>query len=222
MVVDDEPDIRLAVRSAIAGIAERVLEGSTGAQAIDLAAAEHPDVVVLDLGLPDMPGIDVCRSVRRWTTLPILILSVHNSEQEKVTLLDAGADDYVTKPFGARELAARVQAQIRRARLQGAPSASRISVGDLVIDLTKRTVTRGSSPIHLTPTEWAILATLVTRAGRTLTHRQIYDSVWGRPFGSPQQYLRVYVTTLRRKIEPNPTAPRIIVTEPGVGYRVEL
>ncbi|MER3480922.1 MAG: DNA-binding response regulator, partial [Meiothermus sp.] len=116
LVVDDEPDIRLAVRSAIAGIAERVLEGSTGAQAIDLAAAEHPDVVVLDLGLPDMPGIDVCRSVRRWTTLPILILSVHNSEQEKVTLLDAGADDYVTKPFGARELAARVQAQIRRAR----------------------------------------------------------------------------------------------------------
>jgi len=222
LVVDDEPQIRLAVRTTLQEMTDRVLEAATGAEAIKVAAAEEPDLVILDLGLPDVPGIDVCRAIRRWATMPIVVLSARHSEQEKVLLLDAGADDYVTKPFGTEELAARVHAQLRRARLQGTPTTTLLSVGDLSIDFPKRAVSRCGSPIHLTPTEWSILATLVGRLGRTLTHQQIYDAVWGRPFGNPQQYLRVYVTNLRRKIEVDPAQPRIIVTEPGVGYRAEL
>ncbi len=222
LIVDDEPQIRLTIRSALADTATHIFEAATGLQAIDVAAAEQPDIILLDLGLPDIAGIEVCRAIRRWATMPIVVLSARHSEQEKIALLDAGADDYVTKPFAPKEVAARLQAQLRRARLQGAAPTTLLTSGDLVIDLTKRTVARGGVPIHLTPTEWAILATLVTRAGRTLTHQQIYDAVWARPFGNPQQYLRVYVTTLRRKVEVNPADPQVIVTEPGVGYRAEL
>jgi two-component system KDP operon response regulator KdpE len=222
LIVDDEPDIRLTIRSALEDMAVNVYEAATGTEAIDIAAAERPDVILLDLGLPDISGLEVCRAIRRWATMPIVVISARHSEQEKVALLDAGADDYVTKPFAPREVSARVQAQLRRARLHGAAQTSLLTSGDLVIDLTKRSVSRAGTVIHLTPTEWAILATLVTRAGRTLTHQQIYDEVWRRPFGNPQQYLRVYVTNLRRKIETNPAEPRIIVTEPGVGYRAEL
>jgi len=203
------------------GIA-RVIEASNGRAGIDAAAAERPDLVILDLGLPDMDGIDVCRRLRRWTSAPILVLSARHSESEKTALLDAGADDYVTKPFGPAELRARVRAQLRRAAMAKVPGGDEpLHLGDLVIDVGRRTVTRDDSTVHLTPTEWGLLVALVTSAGKTVTHQQLFRAVWGTAHGDAQQYLRVYIAHLRRKIEPDPYAPRYIVTEPGVGYRFE-
>ena len=176
---------------------------------------------MLDLGLPDLGGLDVCLEIRRWANMPIVVLSARHAEQEKVLLLNAGADDYVTKPFSPRELAARIRAQLRRG-LAGAATESVVTAGDLTIDLARRAVRRAGRAIHLTPLEWDIVRTLVGQAGRTLTHQQIFDAVWRRQFGNPQQYLRVYITNLRRKIEVDPTGPQLIITEPGVGYRIEL
>jgi two-component system KDP operon response regulator KdpE len=221
LVIDDEPPIRRAVANALREVADRVLEASTGGEGTDLAAAERPELVVLDLGLPDQPGVEVCREIRRWSSTPIVVLSARHDEQEKISLFNQGADDYVTKPFSLNELTARVRAHLRRAQAPAVRGTTSYTVGDLVVDLDARTVRRDGEAIRLTPTEWEILRTLLLNAGRTLTHQQIYDAVWRRPFGNPQQYLRVYITTLRRKIETNPARPRIIVTEPGVGYRLE-
>ena len=221
LVIEDEPQIRRAIRNALRGLAERVVEAEGGGEGVDLAAAERPDLVVLDLGLPDLGGLDVCLEIRRWANMPIVVLSARHAEQEKVLLLNAGADDYVTKPFSPRELAARVRAQLRRG-LAGAAPESVVAAGDLTIDLARRAVRRAGRAIHLTPLEWDIVRTLVSQAGRTLTHQQIFDAVWRRQFGNPQQYLRVYITNLRRKIEADPTHPQLIITEPGVGYRIEL
>jgi two-component system, OmpR family, KDP operon response regulator KdpE len=221
LVIEDEPQIRRAIRNALRGLAERVVEAEGGGEGVDLAAAERPDLVVLDLGLPDLGGLDVCLEIRRWANMPIVVLSARHAEQEKVLLLNAGADDYVTKPFSPRELAARVRAQLRRGLAGGAPE-SVVAAGDLTIDLARRAVRRAGRAIHLTPLEWDIVRTLVSQAGRTLTHQQIFDAVWRRQFGNPQQYLRVYITNLRRKIEADPTHPQLIITEPGVGYRIEL
>ncbi len=220
LVIDDEPQIRRVVRNALQGELRRILEAATGSEGIDLAAAEAPVLIVLDLGLPDMPGIDVCREIRRWSDAAILVLSARQSDAEKAQLLDAGADDYVTKPFSTLELTARVRANLRRAAAQGTADR-RLEIGDLVMDLTARTVRRGDKAIHLTPIEWELLRTFATQAGRTLTHRQLFHAVWGRAFGDPQQYLRVHVANLRRKIERDPVRPQVIVTEPGVGYRLE-
>lgn len=221
LVIEDDPPIRRAVKHVLADFAEHVLEAGTGATGIARASADRPDLVVLDLGLPDMPGLEVCKALRRFATMPIVVLSVRDSVQDKVALLNAGADDYVTKPFSTMEFVARVNAQLRRVQL-GPTGAARLDVGDLTIDLAQRHVTRaGRQPVHLTRTEWGILRALAVQTGRTLTHRQIYGAVWGRRFGNPQQYLRVYVTKLRRKIEEDPLRPRHIVTEPGVGYRFE-
>jgi two-component system KDP operon response regulator KdpE len=223
LVIDDEPQIRLAVRDALRDVTARVDEAANGSTGVDAAASGRPDLVVLDLGLPDMQGVDVCREIRRRSAVPIIVLSARHSEHEKVDLLNAGADDYVTKPFSVLELAARARAQIRRAKsaAAAATSATPVSVGGLVVDTISRRVSREGSQIHLTPIEWQILATLLASAGRTLTHQQIFDAVWGREFGSPQQYLRVHITNLRRKIEVDPAAPQIIITEPGVGYRID-
>jgi two-component system KDP operon response regulator KdpE len=223
LIVEDEPQIRRAVKNALATVAERIVEAATGAEGIDAAATEQPDLVILDLGLPDLPGIEVCREIRRWAQMPIVVLSARHSEQEKVDLLNAGADDYVTKPFSTQELAARVRAQLRRA--SGGPNRAIATLAlsdDLVLDFPRRTVSRRGEPIRLTPLEWEILQTLAREAGRTLTHQQIFDAAWGRSFGNPQQYLRVHITNLRRKIELDPAHPQIIVTDPGVGYRCEL
>ncbi len=222
LVIDDEPQIRRALRNALQEVADRVVEAATGAEGLDLAATAEPELVVLDLGLPDVPGADVCRDIRLFATMPILVVSAHHDEQEKVRLLNLGADDYITKPFSPAELQARIQAHLRRARAQStiAP-AEPIAVGELSIDLTRRVVLRCGNSVHLTRIEWNILRALVLAGGRTLTHRQLFDAVWGRQFGDPQQYLRVHVTNLRRKIELQPAAPRLIVTEPGVGYRFE-
>jgi len=223
LVIDDEPQIRRVVRHALAGDEVRVLEAARGKEGIDLAAAERPDLVILDLGLPDTQGLDVCRELRGWTQAPILVLSARHSDAEKATLLDAGADDYVTKPFSTVELQARVRALLRRAAQEGSDGETCITAGDLVIDLLARHVSVAGATIHLTPIEWDLLRALATQAGRTLTHRQLFDTVWkGRRFGDAQAHLRVHVAHLRRKIESDPVRPRHIITEPGVGYRFDL
>ena len=222
LVVDDEPQIRRVVRNTLAAEFARVIEASTASAAIDLAAAERPDFVVLDVGLPDGAGITVCRELRKWLDSPILVLSARHADGEKVALLDAGADDYVTKPFSPDELKARVRAHQRRARAASSPPDVPIVRGDLVIDLDARVVRRAGAVVHLTPTEWDLLRALLAHAGRTLTHRQLFVAVWGNASGDAQQYLRVHVAALRRKLEPDPVHPRLIHTEPGVGYRLEL
>jgi two-component system KDP operon response regulator KdpE len=222
LVVDDEPQIRRVVRNALGTESARVIEAATGRDAIDLAAAERPSIVILDLGLPDVSGLEVCREIRSWSLAPIIVLSARHSDQEKVALLDAGADDYITKPFSPSELQARVRAQLRRARL--APAAGPvqvITVGNLVIDPVKPSLKKGDVAVHLTKTEWALLRTLLKHAGRTLTHRQLFHAVWGNSSGDMHQYLRVHIRSVRRKIEADPVRPRLIVTEPGVGYRFE-
>jgi two-component system KDP operon response regulator KdpE len=222
LVIDDEPGIRRVVRDALRSDTTTVLEASSGTDGLSIAATERPDLIILDLGLPDIDGIDVCRRLRTWTTVPILVLSARDSESEKTALLDAGADDYVTKPFGPSELRARVRAQMRRARMAKVPGGDEpLRVGALVIDVARRTVTRDGNTVHLTPTEWGLLTALLKSAGRTITHQQLFRAVWGSAHGDAQQYLRVYVAHLRRKIEPNPYEPKHIVTEPGVGYRFE-
>jgi len=220
LVVDDEPQIRRVVRNAL-GDEAKVIEASTGRDAIDQTAAQRPDLVVLDLGLPDMGGIDVCREIRAWSMTPILVLSARHSDAEKVALLDAGADDYITKPFSPSELHARIRALLRRARLvPAAGAATALTIGDVVIDPVKPALKRAGTAVHLTKTEWELLRTMLKHAGRTLTHRQLFHAVWGNSSGDMQQYLRVHVRSLRRKIEADPVRPRLIVTEPGVGYRL--
>ena len=219
LVIDDELQIRRALSESLLALPARVLEARTASEALALAVSEHPDLVVLDLGLPDRPGIDVGTDIRRWSSAPIVVLSARHAESEKIKLLNAGADDYVSKPFSLGEFIARVQAQLRRA---GAPKVDPTAVVEydgLRVDLAKREVRRGEQKIKLTPTEWSILRTLVVHASRPVSHQQIFDAVWGRAYGNPQQYLRVFITHLRRKIERDAATPRVIVTEPGFGYR---
>jgi len=223
LIIDDEPQIRRVVRNALQSDVARVLEAGTGSEGIDLAAAERPALIVLDLGLPDLAGLEVCREIRKWSSAPIVVLSARHSDQEKAQLLDTGADDYITKPFSTIEFTARIRANLRRAQAaQLAAQVQPISIGDLVVDLTARTLRRADASIHLTPIEWELLRTFITQAGRTLTHQQLFNAVWGRAFGDPQQYLRVHVANLRRKIERDAVRPQLIVTEPGVGYRFEM
>ena len=221
LIIDDEPQIRVAVRDALREVADRIGEAATGAEGLNAATAERPELIVLDLGLPDSAGVDVCRELRRLLASPIIVLSARHSEDEKVLLLNAGADDYVTKPFSVLELAARERAPLRCARNSSA-TPSPVTLHGLTIDPVTRRVDRDGRQIHLTPIEWQILHTLVAAGGRTLTHQQIFDAVWSRQFGSPQQYLRVHITNLRRKIESDPASPRIVITAPGVGYRADV
>jgi two-component system KDP operon response regulator KdpE len=222
LIIDDEPHIRRAVRNAIAGDVGNVAEAGTGASGIDLAAAERPALIVLDLALPDMEGIEVLREIRKWSAVPIVVLSARYTDQEKVRLLDAGADDYLTKPFSTIELQARVRAHLRRTRVTPLSSTDgTIAIGALSIDLAKPVVLRDGAPVHLTRTEWDLLRELMRHAGRTQTHRQLYSAVWGKSHGDAQQNLRVHIRSLRRKLEQDAVRPTLIVTEPGVGYRLE-
>jgi two-component system KDP operon response regulator KdpE len=220
LIIEDEAHIRAVVRDAAADLAHRWLEAATGVDGISLCAIERPDLVILDLGLPDMDGIAVCLSIRRSSTVPVVILSARHDEDEKARLLDAGADDYVTKPFGPIEFKARLRAQLRRAAA-GSATSGLLVFGDLEIDLDRRQVSRAGITIHLTPTEWAVLVVLASHAGKTLTHRQIFDAAWKNAYGDAQHYLRVYITHLRRKVEVDQCLPRHIITDPGVGYRFE-
>ena len=224
LVIDDEPQIRRVVRNGLADVARRVSEAGTAAEGLDLAAAEQPALIILDLGLPDRDGLEVCRDLRSFTSVPIIVLSARHSDREKEKLLDAGADDYVTKPFSTLELKARVRAQLRRSALQssGARPDALVTMEDLVVDLAGRTVKRAGIEVHLTPTEWNLLRVFIAHAGQTLTHSQLFSAVWGSAAGDAQQYLRVYVGQLRRKLELDPVRPRLIRTEPAVGYRFEL
>lgn len=219
LVIDDEAQIRRAIRNALASVVAHTAEAATGAEGLDLAATAQPGLIILDLGLPDISGISVCTELRRWSRAVLIVLSARHTPDEKALLLDAGADDYMTKPFSTVELQARVRAQLRRAT--PAKSAAKITVEDLTIDLAGRTVTRAGEQIHLTPTEWDLLRTFAANIDKTLTHRQLFGAVWGRSPGDPQQYLRVYVANLRRKLERDPVRPRFIITEPGVGYRMQ-
>lgn len=224
LVIDDEPQIRRVVRNALTALDRRVLEASDASHGVDVAAAERPALIVLDLGLPDRDGYEVCQDLRSFTDAPILVLSARHSEREKEQLLDAGADDYVTKPFSTVELTARVRALLRRsaARESGNQSSAVVTAHGLTIDLVARTVRRHGAEIHLTRTEWNLLRAFIAHAGQTMTHAQLFNAVWGGGAGDAQQYLRVYVGQLRRKLEVDPVRPRFIRTEPAVGYRCEL
>jgi two-component system KDP operon response regulator KdpE len=221
LVIDDEPQIRRVVRHAVEADRARVLEAATGRAGVDIAASEHPGLIILDLGLPDIDGAQVCRAIRSWSAVPIIVLSAHASVQEKAALLDLGADDYIAKPFSTIELQARVRAQLRRARLVPAAQSHTVEADGALIDLAKPEVKRNGAAVHLTKTEWDLLRALMQSAGRTLTHRQLFAAVWGNAHGDAQQYLRVHIRSIRRKIERDPVRPRLIITEPGVGYRFE-
>ena len=220
LIIDDEPRIRGVVSNALADDFARVIEASTGTEGLRLAAAERPSLIVLDLGLPDTSGVSVCQEIRKSSDALILVLSARHADKEKATLLDAGADDYVTKPFSTLELKARVRALQRRAKAPRSVGGKTIANGALKMDLDARTLSKGGAPVHLTPTEWDLLRVLMSNAGKTMTHRQLFAAVWsGRKFGDAQQYLRVHIANVRRKIESNPLDPQYIITEPGVGYR---
>ncbi|WP_052269913.1 response regulator [Streptomyces sp. MUSC 125] len=223
LVVDDEPQI---VRALVISLKARGYEAdaaSDGRTALELAASRRPDVVVLDLGLPDMDGIDVIRGLRGWTRVPILVLSARHSSKEKVQALDAGADDYVTKPFGMDELLARLRAAVRRAEPVG-PAEDDLRVVEtegFTVDLAAKRVSRAGRDVRLTPTEWHLLEVLVRNTGRLVGQKQLLQEVWGPSYGTETNYLRVYLAQLRRKLETDPSHPKHFVTEPGMGYRFE-
>ena len=222
LVIDDEPQVRRVVRNALAHDGTKILEAATGREGIDLAASSQPEIIILDLALPDVSGADVCREIRGWSTAPIVVLSARHSDREKAAMLDLGADDYITKPFSTVELQARVRAHLRRARRTGQEREhARISAGDVVIDLVNRSVSRNGAAVHLTPIEWDLLRVLASHSGRTMTHQQLFSRVWSGSYGDAQQYLRVHVASLRRKLERDAVRPQLIITEPGVGYRFE-
>ena len=218
LVVDDEPQIVRGLKVILRDAGYAVETASTKREALDAVAVRPPDAVVLDLVLPDGSGVDVCSKIREWTTLPILVLSAVGDEREKVRALDAGADDYVTKPFGTDELLARLRAVLRRAVDESSEPA--ITAGELVIDMSARRVTRAGQEVHLTPIEFDLLKTLARHRGKLVTHRQLLKEVWGPAYETETHYLRVHFAHLRAKIEPDSSSPRYIVTDPGVGYRL--
>ncbi len=218
LVVEDEVQVRRFLRAALGSHGYRVLEADTVREAEQLATSHNPDVFLLDLVLPDGDGIDLTRRLREWTKTPIVVVSARGREEDKVNALDAGADDYLTKPFGVNELLARLRVALRHAR--AAPEASPVvEAGPLRIDLARREVTVDAREVRLTPTEFKLLALLARHAGKVLTHRQILREVWG-PNATEAHWVRVHMAELRKKIEPDPARPRLLVTEPGVGYRL--
>ena len=219
LVVEDELPVRRFLRAALAGHDYRVVEAGTIREAEQLAPGHNPDVFLLDLGLPDGDGVDLTRRIREWSRAPIIVLSARGREEDKVNALDAGADDYLTKPFGVNELLARLRVALRHAHaVPGQPAV--VDAGPLRIDLARREVTVEGTPVHLTPTEYRVLALLAQHAGKVVTHRQILREVWG-PNATEAHYVRVQMAEIRRKIEADPARPRLLVTESGVGYRLQ-
>jgi two-component system KDP operon response regulator KdpE len=222
LLIEDEPQVRRFLRSSLAPTGYKLVEAATGAEGLAAAVAEPPDVVLLDLGLPDLDGIEVTRRLREWTQVPILVLSARGRDQDKVAALDAGADDYLTKPFSLPELLARIRVAVRHASAQGGKEESVVTIGDLKVDLAGRIVTLSGEAVRLTPIEYKLLASLVRGGGRVMTYQQLLKEVWGLRYASQKQYLHVYVGHLRSKLEKDSARPRFLLTEPGVGYRLKV
>jgi DNA-binding response OmpR family regulator len=219
LVVDDEPQILRALEVNLRIRGYDVSSAASGERALQLAASAHPDAVILDLGLPGIDGVEVIRGLRGWSEVPILVLSVRDAEASKVAALDAGADDYVTKPFGMDELLARLRAALRRNAPAGDTGSATITTPDFVVDLAAKRVTRGLDEVRLTPTEWGLVEALVRNAGKLVSQRQLLHDVWGPQYRDETNYLRVHMAHIRRKLEPDPSRPRYFITEPGMGYR---
>jgi two-component system KDP operon response regulator KdpE len=219
LVVDDEPQILRGLKVILRSAGFQVAQAATKHEALDAVAVHPPDVMILDLVLPDGSGVEVCEEVRRWSTLPIIVLSAVGDEREKVRALDAGADDYVTKPFGTDELTARIRAVLRR-RDSGDGSEPAVRVGPVTIDLAARRVTRDGAEVHLTPIEFDLVRVLAIHRGKLLTHARLLREVWGPAYGDETHYLRVHVAHIRRKLERDPARPEILLTDAGVGYRL--
>jgi len=220
LIVDDELQIRRFLRVSLEANGYSVHETDAGHDAIVKMAQLRPDLVILDMGLPDMDGLEVLRRIREWTKTPVIILSVRDNDRDKIAALDAGADDYLTKPFSTEELLARMRVAQRHAQPQEQEAI--FTAGNVQVDFARRLVTRNGEPVKLTPTEYALLRLLIQHAGRVLTHRQILKEVWGPEYVEELHYLRVYFAQLRQKLEDDPTLPKLILTEPGVGYRLQV
>ncbi|HET8576509.1 MAG TPA: response regulator [Methylomirabilota bacterium] len=220
VLIEDEPQIRRFLRATLSSTGYRLYEATTGEDGLLEVSTRQPDVVIVDLGLPDMDGLHVIRQLRGWTKVPIIVLSARGQEQDKIAALDAGADDYVSKPFGVGELLARLRVALRHAAGSGEKGEPMFSVGGLSVDQLRRQVVVDGKEVHLTPIEYRLLTTLVRHAGKVLTHRQLLEEVWGPPYAEQAHYLRVYMAQLRRKVEANPARPRYLLTELGVGYRL--
>lgn len=220
LVIEDEAPIRKFLRVSLASEEYRIEESETGKKGLTMAASQPPDLVILDLGLPDIDGLDVLRSLREWLSAPVIVLSARGQERDKVAALDAGADDYLTKPFGVGELLARVRVAFRHSALVKGKNEPKLTIGELTVDMAARRVFVGQREVHLTPLEYKLLSLLVQHAGKVLTHRQLLKDVWGPHQVGEVQYLRVFMAGLRRKLEADPAQPRYLLTEQGVGYRL--
>lgn len=223
VLIEDEPQIRRFLRATLTGQGYRLFEATTGADGLVEVGSRQPDVVIIDLGLPDMDGIEVIRRLREWTAVPIIVLSARGQERDKVTALDAGADDYVSKPFGASELLARIRVALRHAAgASHEADEAAFKVGELQVDLLRRHVAVGAAEVRLTPTEYKLLTTLIRHAGKVVTHQQLLREVWGPAHTDQAHYVRIYMAHLRHKLEAEPARPRYLLTEPGVGYRLAV
>ena len=219
LVVDDDPQIRRVMKATLVGHSYEVIEARTGEDALQELAHEMPNLVLLDMNMPGMGGLETCRAIRAGSDIPVVILSVRNTEKDKVAALDAGADDYVTKPFGIEELLARIRAALRRSPLSSESGPHAFSAPDLEIDFDTRRVRASGKDVRLTPKEFDVLRFLVAHAGRPVTHRELLQAVWGPDYGDEPEYLRVFINQVRKKIEANPAKPKYVLTEPWVGYR---
>lgn len=220
LVIEDEPEIRRFLRSALSTEGYKVVESASARRGAIDAASHKPDLAIVDLGLPDFDGLEVVRRIREWSPMPLIVLSARAHESSKIAALDAGADDYVTKPFGVGELLARVRAALR-GMVRPASGGSRLKLGGVIIDLDSRTATRDGQPVHLTPTEFRFIACLAQKPGKVITQRQLLTEVWGPTHAGDTHYLRIYAKQLRDKLEADPLRPRYLITETGVGYRLE-
>jgi len=222
LLVEDERQMRRFLRLTLQSEGYAVIEAETAAEGLSQATMRNPDIILLDLGLPDMDGLEVIAKLREWTSLPVIVISARDQEGDKIKALDNGADDYLTKPFGAGELLARIRASLRHAAPKGAVQGEALFIAeDLKIDFLKRQVYRGNRELHLTPIEYRLLTVLVGNAGRVMTHRQLLKEVWGPPYIEQTHYLRVFMNQLRKKIEADSTRPRFLLNEPGIGYRFQ-
>ena len=221
LVVEDEPQMRKFIRASLASHGYRIAEAERASEAVLLITSHNPALVLLDLGLPDGDGLDLTRQLREWSRVPIIVISARGREDDKVAALDAGADDYLTKPFGVNELLARMRVALRHAQADQPPSAAAVfEQGELRVDLMRREVTRAGQLVHLTPIEYKLLTLFVKHAGKVLTHRQILKEVWGPAYTTQTHYVRVQMSELRAKLEQDPARPKLLLTEPGVGYRL--